>query len=30
LLIPEKFNREELEDAGPRFAVAVGLALKDV
>ena len=30
LVIPEKFGREELEDIGPRFAVAVGLALKDV
>lgn len=30
LVIPEKFSREELEDAGPRFAIAVGLALKDV
>jgi len=30
LIIPEKFSREELEDVGPRFAVAVGLALKDV
>ena len=30
LLIPEKFGREELEDVGPRFAVAVGLALKDI
>jgi type IV pilus assembly protein PilM len=30
LLIPEKFGRKELEDMGPRFAVAVGLALKDV
>ncbi len=30
LLISEKFGREELEDIGPRFAVAVGLALKDV
>ena len=29
-LIPEKFGREELEDIGPRFAVAVGLALKNV
>ena len=29
-LIPEKFGREELEDIGPRFAVAVGLALKDM
>lgn len=30
LVIPKKFGREELEDAGPRFAVAVGLALKEV
>ncbi len=30
LLIPSKFERKELEDVGPRFAVAVGLALKDV
>lgn len=30
LAIPEKFGREELESIGPRFAVAVGLALKDV
>ncbi len=30
LVIPGKFSREELEDIGPRFAVAVGLALKDV
>ena len=30
LLIPKKFDRRELENAGPRFAVAVGLALKDV
>ena len=30
LIVPEKFGREELEDVGPGFAVAVGLALKDV
>ncbi len=30
LIIPGKFSREELEDIGPGFAVAVGLALKDV
>lgn len=28
--IPSKFDREELEDLGPKFAVAVGLALKDI
>lgn len=27
--IPAKFKREELEDIGPEFAVAVGLALKE-
>lgn len=30
LIIPEKFGRGEMEDVGPRFAVAVGLALKDI
>lgn len=30
LLIPGKFKRQGLEDVGPRFAVAVGLALKDI
>ncbi len=30
LLIPSKFERQELENVGPRFAVAVGLALKDI
>jgi type IV pilus assembly protein PilM len=30
LVISRKFARQELEDTGPRFAVAVGLALKDV
>lgn len=28
--IPGKFNQEELEDLGPEFAVAVGLALKEI
>ena len=28
--IPEKFKREELEEVGPEFAVALGLALKDL
>lgn len=30
LTVPEKFNRQELENVGPRFSVAVGLALKDI
>jgi len=30
LRIPEKFRKEELEEIGPKFAAAVGLALKDL
>lgn len=30
VLIPERFPRQELEESGPSFAVAVGLALKQI